>query len=108
MRVVGFVMISVMWLATALLLYFSPEPISVPVPEVQAPKQSHHIVHYWVCDVFVGVLLITTDPPIWLGLDKGMPNDENVALIAAANLDDRVLHVTLWRRDCFNKPTEST
>ncbi len=80
------------------------ETDSVPVPEVQAPKQSHHVVHYWVCEVFVG-LLITTDPPIWLGLDKGMPNDENVALIVAANLDDHVLHVTLWRRDCPLKPS---
>lgn len=73
--------------------------LSAPVSD--APKQSHHVVYFWVCDAFIGAL-ITNEPPTWLPAEDGLPSDENIALIVEA----RAITVNHWYRGCLKLPPD--
>lgn len=77
--------------------------LSAPVPDIEAPKQSHHVVYFWVCDDFIGALL-TISLPIWLDANGGMLNDENVALMLSAFEAGNSVVVSQQHRGCPIKP----
>lgn len=72
---------------------------SVPVPVVEErPKQSHYVVFLETCGVAEGVLL-TTNPPIFVGLDH--PADAyTLELIREALSAKRYMVVQHWRGYC--------
>ena len=94
---------AVIALAISWFILTHENPPSALVPEIQAPKQSHHVVYFWVCDDFIGALL-TTKPTVWLDANDGVPSKENVVLMQSAFNADRVAIVRHQHRGCSLKP----
>jgi len=83
--------------------YYFTNQTSVRVPVIEPPKQTHHVVYFWVCDKLIGVIL-TTKTPVWWAVEDGTPPDNIVELMLEAESAGRSITAKYWHLGCIPVP----